>query len=424
MQLEQILIDEKLKEDKKAFETSYSNYMKRRNEVLKSIDVNKLKEKLRKIREKSVEKLIDLKNLTEKNLEQQGIVVHEARNIIEARKILFSLIEKGEVIVKSKTNVGREIELNKFFEENKNEVFETDTGDFLVSVCEEEAVHPVTPAIHITTKRIVEAIERKFGVKLREDPKEIVQWIRNYIRERIFRAKVGITGANVISSEGTIFIVENEGNISLVSRVPEKHIIVSSIDKIVKSNEEAMTICKALAVFGTANSNVAYVNAIGGPSNTADIQKEIVYGAQGAREVHLILVDNGRSRLLNSNLKEALYCIGCGACLYSCPVYRSLLKNYGGKTYYGGIGLIRSSSFEDIIEISQKAFYCTTCGACKEICPVGIDVPKLIRELRANLTKNDINTEVNKKMIENLESFGNPYGIIEKESKPKNLYCC
>jgi len=424
MQLEQILIDEKLKEDKKAFETSYSNYMKRRNEVLKSIDVNKLKEKLRKIREKSVEKLIDLKNLTEKNLEQQGIVVHEARNIIEARKILFSLIEKGEVIVKSKTNVGREIELNKFFEENKNEVFETDTGDFLVSVCEEEAVHPVTPAIHITTKRIVEAIERKFGVKLREDPKEIVQWIRNYIRERIFRAKVGITGANVISSEGTIFIVENEGNISLVSRVPEKHIIVSSIDKIVESNEEAMTICKALAVFGTANSNVAYVNAIGGPSNTADIQKEIVYGAQGAREVHLILVDNGRSRLLNSNLKEALYCIGCGACLYSCPVYRSLLKNYGGKTYYGGIGLIRSSSFEDIIEISQKAFYCTTCGACKEICPVGIDVPKLIRELRANLTKNDINTEVNKKMIENLESFGNPYGIIEKESKPKNLYCC
>jgi len=424
MQLEQILIDEKLKEDKKAFETSYSNYMKRRNEVLKSIDVNKLKEKLRKIREKSIEKLIDLKNLTEKNLEQQGIVVHEARNIIEARKILFSLIEKGEVIVKSKTNVGREIELNKFFEENKNEVFETDTGDFLVSVCEEEAVHPVTPAIHITTKRIVEAIERKFGVKLREDPKEIVQWIRNYIRERIFRAKVGITGANVISSEGTIFIVENEGNISLVSRVPEKHIIVSSIDKIVESNEEAMTICKALAVFGTANSNVAYVNAIGGPSNTADIQKEIVYGAQGAREVHLILVDNGRSRLLNSNLKEALYCIGCGACLYSCPVYRSLLKNYGGKTYYGGIGLIRSSSFEDIIEISQKAFYCTTCGACKEICPVGIDVPKLIRELRANLTKNDINTEVNKKMIENLESFGNPYGIIEKESKPKNLYCC
>jgi iron-sulfur cluster protein len=424
MQLEQILIDEKLKEDKKAFETSYSNYMKRRNEVLKSIDVNKLKEKLRKIREKSVEKLIDLKNLTEKNLEQQGIVVHEARNIIEARKILFSLIEKGEVIVKSKTNVGREIELNKFFEENKNEVFETDTGDFLVSVCEEEAVHPVTPAIHITTKRIVEAIERKFGVKLREDPKEIVQWIRNYIRERIFRAKVGITGANVISSEGTIFIVENEGNISLVSRVPEKHIIVSSIDKIVESNEEAMTICKALAVFGTANSNVAYVNAIGGPSNTADIQKEIVYGAQGAREVHLILVDNGRCRLLNSNLKEALYCIGCGACLYSCPVYRSLLKNYGGKTYYGGIGLIRSSSFEDIIEISQKAFYCTTCGACKEICPVGIDVPKLIRELRANLTKNDINTEVNKKMIENLESFGNPYGIIEKESKPKNLYCC
>jgi iron-sulfur cluster protein len=424
MQLEQILIDEKLKEDKKAFETSYSNYMKRRNEVLKSIDVNKLKEKLRKIREKSVEKLIDLKNLTEKNLEQQGIVVHEARNIIEAREILFSLIEKGEVIVKSKTNVGREIELNKFFEENKNEVFETDTGDFLVSVCEEEAVHPVTPAIHITTKRIVEAIERKFGVKLREDPKEIVQWIRNYIRERIFRAKVGITGANVISSEGTIFIVENEGNISLVSRVPEKHIIVSSIDKIVKSNEEAMTICKALAVFGTANSNVAYVNAIGGPSNTADIQKEIVYGAQGAREVHLILVDNGRSELLNSNLKEALYCIGCGACLYSCPVYRSLLKNYGGKTYYGGIGLIRSSSFEDIIEISQKAFYCTTCGACKEICPVGIDIPKLIRELRANLTKNDINTEVNKKMIENLESFGNPYGIIEKGSKPKNLYCC
>jgi iron-sulfur cluster protein len=424
VQLEQVLTDKKLKEDRRAFEISYSNYIRRRNEVLKNIDVNELKEKLMKIRESSIEKLIELKNLTIKNFEQQGIAVHEARNAREAREILFSLIEKGEVVVKSKTNVGREIELNKFFKENKNEVFETDTGDFLVSVCEEEAIHPITPAIHITTERIVEAIERKFGVKLREDPKEIVQWIRNYIRERIFRAKVGITGANVISAEGAIFVAENEGNISLISRIPEKHIVVSSIDKIVESNEEAIIICKALAIFGTASSNVAYVSVIGGPSSTADIQKEIVYGAQGAREVHLILVDNGRSKLLNSSLREALYCIGCGACLYSCPVYRTLLKNYGGKTYYGGIGLVRSSSFEDIIEISKKAFYCTTCSACKEICPVRIDVPKLIRELRADLTKNNINTEVNKKIAENLESFGNPYGVIEKGSKPKNLYCC
>jgi len=387
------------------------------------MDEEALKKDLRRIKEYSIKNLSALKAKAIENLKKQGVKVFEAKDSKEAKEILLKLIPEGETIVKSKSNVINEIGIEDL--EKRNEIIETDCGDFLVQISEESSVHPVTPALHLTVDRIVRVIEKKFGVKLEGKPEEIVKWVIGYFREKILKAKIGLSGANIISADGWIFIVENEGNISLVSKLPEKHIIVASIDKIVPTIQDAITICKALAIYGAGASLPAYINVISSPSKTADIQKQIVYGAHGPKEVYLILLDNGRSKIIEEGLEEILYCINCGACLYFCPVYRQIFDNYGYK-YFGGRGVSLISFIFGIEKAFERGlFYCTTCSACKEQCPLSIDIPSLIRKVREIAVKNNLTTKTNFEMIENLESVGNPFGETIKEKEiPDKLYCC
>jgi iron-sulfur cluster protein len=423
MELKEILESERIREAKKGFSLAFQTYLTNRQNALEGMDEEALKKDLRRIKEYSIKNLSALKAKAIENLKKQGVQVFEAKDSKEAKEILLKLIPEGETIVKSKSNVINEIGIEDL--EKRNEIIETDCGDFLVQISEESSVHPVTPALHLTVDRIVRVIEKKFGVELEEKPEEIVKWVRSYLRERISKAKIGLTGANVISVDGGIFIVENEGNISLVSRLPEKHIIVASIDKIVHTIQDAITICKALAIYGTGASLPTYINVISSPSKTADIQKQIVYGAHGPKEVYLILVDNGRSKIIEEGLEEILYCINCGACLYFCPVYRQIFDNYGYK-YFGGRGVSLISFIFGVEKAFERGlFYCTTCSACKEQCPLSIDIPSLIRKVREIAVKNNLTTKTNFEMIENLESVGNPFGETIKEKEiPDKLYCC
>ena len=423
MQLSEILESERIKNARNSFKIAFQTYLINREKAMEGVDLARLKKELRRIREFSIKNLQFLKSKAIENLKKHGINVFEARDAKEAKEILYDLIPAGEIVVKSKSNVINEIGIEEFKE--RNEIIETDCGDFLVQICEESGVHPITPALHLKIEKMVEAIEKKFGVKLEKKPEEIVKWVKNYLREKIYRAKIGLTGANIISADGSIFIIENEGNISLVSRLPEKHIIVASIDKIVSSNEDGMIICKALAIYGSGASMPTYINVISSPSKTADIQKQIVYGAHGPKEIYLILLDNGRSKAIENGLEEILYCINCGSCLYFCPVYRQIFDNYGYK-YFGGRGI----SLVYLIFGIEKAFdsglfYCTTCSACKEECPLDIDVPHLMKKIREIAAKNNLTTKTNLGMIENLESVGNPFGEAPKEGViPEKLYCC
>jgi iron-sulfur cluster protein len=423
MELKEILESERIREAKKGFNLAFQTYLTNRQKALEEIDEEALKKDLRRIKEYSIKNLSALKAKAIENLKKQGVQVFEAKDSKEAKEILLKLIPEGETIVKSKSNVINEIGIEDL--EKRNEIIETDCGDFLVQICKESSVHPVTPALHLTVDRIVRVVEKKFGVKLEERPEEIVKWVRSYLREKISKAKIGLTGANVISADGGIFIIENEGNISLVSRLPEKHIIVASIDKIVSTLQDAITICKALAIYGTGVSLPTYINVISSPSKTADIQKQIVYGAHGPKEVYLILLDNGRSKIIEEGLEEILYCINCGACLYFCPVYRQIFDNYGYK-YFGGRGVSLISFIFGIEKAFERGlFYCTTCSACKEQCPLSIDVPSLIRKVREIAVKSNLTTKTNFEMIENLESVGNPFGETIKEKEiPDKLYCC
>jgi len=398
------------------------SYKEKRDKLLSEEEKEKFREELRKIKEDSINDIYNLKKKAIENLTKNGIKVIEAKDSNEANKKIREIIGKEKLVIKSKSNTANEINLNE--ELKDKELIETDLGDFIVQIFNGEDLHPVLPAVNLTPEKISKKIKEKFRKEVKATPEDIARFVREYLREKIYKAKVGITGANIISSEGSVFILENEGNISLTSRIPDKHIILTSFDKIVNTREEALKIVKAAGVFGTGQDYPVYVSIISGPSKTADIQNKLIMGAQGAKEVYLILLDNKRSEILNSKFKELLYCINCGACVNFCPVYHQIFTRYGTKYFQGAKGVI-SSYFKESNKdaYNNGAFFCTTCKQCQENCPMKIDLSSMIRDLRKSLVKEGIEPETVNEMIKNIKKFGNPFGDLRGKT-PDKLYCC
>ncbi len=422
--LKDILNSERTKTGKETVLKSYDNYLKNRTKSQEDVNVEKLKETLKKIKKYSLENLDELKEKAIKNIKNQNIKVFEAKNPEEARKIILKLIPARAKVVKSKSNTFNEIGLEKILLK-RNDFTETDCGDFIIQITGEKESHPVSPAIHVPLEKIVEAIRKKYKTTLPKDPVKITNWIRNHVKKKILEADVGITGSNIISSDGGIFILENEGNISLVSRLPQKHIIIAGIDKIVPTTQDAITICKACAIWGSGVPLPTYINVISSVSRTADIQKELIWGMYGPKEVYLILVDNGRNQMIKEGFNELLECINCGACLYPCPVYRNVLDEYGFH-YFGGRG-IGMTVFQENLEkgFERGMYFCTGCELCKQNCPMDIDIPKVVKRLRSKAVKKNLETDVNSEMMDNIRTSGNPFGEEIKEGKlPDKLYCC
>ncbi|MEM5766608.1 MAG: LUD domain-containing protein [Candidatus Aenigmatarchaeota archaeon] len=422
MDLNEILISERTSKAKESFRISSKNYLEIFNYAVKSINEKELKKKLRDIKEYSIKNIEKLKKEAIKNLRDQDIKVFEARDAKKAINIIQKIIPRNEIVVKSKSNTLNEIEIGKL--KKRNELVETDCGEFLIEISEEKGTHPVTPAIHLSVERISDMIEKRFGEKIEPKAEKIVDWVRNRIREKILKARFGLTGANAISVDGNIAILENEGNISLITRLVEKHVIVAGIEKIVPSVEDALLICKASAIWGTGTRWPAYINLISSPSKTADIQKEIVKGMHGAKEVYLILLDNCRKRAIEEGFEEAFYCINCGACLYFCPVYRQIFDRYG-LNYLAGIGVCKTAFINGLkVAFDRGLYYCTTCKACKQNCPLEIDSSELVKKIRERAVKSKLETKTNKKMVDNVRKVGNPFGKMRLGEIPKELYCC
>ncbi len=396
---------------------------KRKMALLRNnLEYENFREELYQIKKKAISEIESLKKKAISALKENGINVFEAKDVKEAREIIEKLAEGKTKIIKSKSNVFNEIEEEGFLTDK--ELTETDLGDFICQIMGEKESHPVLPAIHLTPEEIAKKIKEKFNVDLESKPEKIANFVRNLLREKISQSEIGISGANAITSDGKILILENEGNISLVSKWPQTHIIVSGFEKIVENLESALKIVKASAIWGTGQDFPVYVSIISGPSKTADIQNQVVIGAQGAREVNLILIDNGRTKLLKEGFEELLYCINCGACLNFCPVFHQIGRNYGSK-YLGSKGIIFagfSESFKKAVD--SNCFSCTSCMACYQNCPVKINLPELMKKLRGYLEKENLQTGVNKEMIENIREFGNPFGKTEEGKIPKRLYCC
>lgn len=397
-------------------------YKEKRENISTFLERNLLREELYQIKKQVIDNLEEIKKQAIVNLEKNNIKVFEAKDAAEARDLIEALTRNDRVILKSKSNIADEIDLKSIFV--GKELVETDLGDMINQWMTEEDLHPVFPAFHLTPEKIIEKIYQKFGQKIESRAEAIAAFARQYLRKKIPEATVGITGANVITADGRIILLENEGNISLVSRWPDRHIVISGVEKLAQDLESAMKIIKASAIWGAGQDWPVYVSIISGPSKTADIQNKLVIGAQGAKEVYLILIDNGRSRLLKEGLEELLFCLNCGACLNFCPVFHQLGREYGDR-YLGSKGIIFTALSRGLLQAKKSnAYACTLCSACFENCPVKINLPELMKKIRNRLNGAALSTEENKKMIANLQKFGNPFGEIFRNELPDKLYCC
>ncbi len=352
---------------------------RQKNRVLPDFDNRK--NKLRSIREFSVGNSELLKQSIRK-IEENGIRVFTAETAEDAIEILIREIGNKELVVKSKSNVTKEIRLSDELQSKNIQVIETDIGDRIMQVLGCKPSHPTGPVTHLSAKTIAEGLSKYYGMKINDNPDDIVKFMRKEIRAYIERADTGITGANAVTAEeGSIILAHNEGNIFEVLR-KKKHIVITGIDKIYPSIEDAINMLKIICYNATGSFIPSFVEIISGVSKTADVEKKFFRGVHSPRDVILILLDNKRTEIINEGYKELLYCIDCGNCLLHCPMYNTIGTEFAEDKYLGGKGLVYQSV--SLKEVNKKLDFCLTCGRCRRNCPLSINIPSAIRNLRSD----------------------------------------
>ena len=320
-----------------------------------------------------------------RSLERNHGVLHIARDRDEAQSILGDLVGSGKLVVFSKSIVAEELGLREYLESLGNQVWETDLGQLLIQLEHGKPMHTTAPAIHLTIEKAARLVREKLGGELPSspEPEDIVSAVRRFLRGIYYRADVGISGANAVAADtGSIVLVENEGNIRLVTGYPPIHIAVTGIEKIVPSLNDAISYALVQAAYAGLFPPT-YLNVISGPSNTADIEHRRVYGAHGPRELHLILIDNGRRRaLLDPGLRDHLRCIRCGRCQWECPVWHHTANKWGGPTYGGPMGVLWTAITLGKETGAELSMLCLGCARCDEVCPMEIPLSSLIRGLK------------------------------------------
>jgi len=256
-------------------------------------------------------------------------------------------------------------------------------GEFIIQKLGSRPMHILSPSIHVPKEDVAKLFSEITGEQLEPDIAKLVATARKLLREKYFEADIGMSGANVVAADtGTLFIIENEGNIRLVTGAPPVHITLVGMEKLVPTLADAYKVAEA--TWRYANYTVpSYVSLISGPSKTGDIEKVITYGAHGPKEFHVIFMDDGRTELAKHPVfSQALYCLRCGGCLYECPVFAVTAGHFGDK-YFGGIGAVWAGTISQNREkAASMAYTCLTCGRCKIRCPVEIDTPTMCVELR------------------------------------------
>ena len=341
-------------------------------------NAEELKEQAHNIKKKTLDRLDEYLEYLEKKVIQSGGRVHWARTDSEARRLIENLaVEKGvKSVVKGKSMVTEEIALNKGLIARGIEVFETDLGEFIIQLAGEPPSHLIGPAIHKTKEQIADLFAEKFGVGHMKDPQEMTMFARKTLRKRFLEADMGVTGVNfAIAETGSIVLFENEGNVRFSTSLPKIHVAVMGIEKVIPTLDDLGILIKLLARSATGQKLPGYISIINGPKRDEE--------RDGAEEFHLVILDNGRSSILaDEDLRETLYCIRCGACLNSCPVYLKIGGHAYGWVYSGPIGSILTPQLVNKKQAFQLPYASTLCGACAEVCPVKIDIPKILVALR------------------------------------------
>ncbi|MDB5385657.1 MAG: iron-sulfur cluster binding protein [Planctomycetaceae bacterium] len=339
-----------------------------------------LRDKARSIKDHTLAQLDQYLEQLERAVIQRGGHVHYAADAADAQSIVVEIARQSGVksIVKSKSMVTEEIHLNKHLEAAGFEVTETDFGEYIIQLAGERPSHIVAPVVHKTVEEVAEIMNRRLNSNTPADAKALAQQARRVLRAKFETADMGISGGNFLVAEtGTLVLITNEGNGRLTTTVPKIHMAIVGIEKVIPKLSDLPIFLKILARAATGQKLSIYTSMITGPRRPEE--------ADGPEEFHLVLLDNGRSKILGSPMRESLFCIRCGACLNACPVYRKIGGHAYGGIYSGPIGAILTPLFDGLKENHHQPHASSLCGACQAACPVKIQIPELLIRNRAAL---------------------------------------
>ncbi len=349
-----------------------------------------LRQEAHKIRQFAINHLDILLPSLASKIRDRGGRVYFAKDAAAATAYCLKIAKKEQVkmVVKGKSMVTEEIGLNQSLEAQGLEVNETDLGEYIIQLAGETPSHIIAPAIHKTRKEIARLFTQKLGIPYCEDPPVLTQAARKALREKFLEADMGISGCNLACAEtGHITTVSNEGNIRMSTTMPKIHMAFMGMERVVARLSDHDILFRLLSRGAAAQNMAGYVSYIGGP-RTADQM-------DGPDQFHLVIIDNGRSRILaDPEFREALLCIRCAACLNVCPAYGKIGGHAYGYPYSGPIGAVITPLLVGINRAKDLSLGEPLCGACKKACPVDIDLPRMLLALRAKLAEGDPKWEV------------------------------
>jgi L-lactate dehydrogenase complex protein LldF len=340
-------------------------------------DSSALRDHAKRIKEHALAHLDRYLEQLESSVLALGGHVHWAETAEDARRIVVEIAQKtgSQRIVKSKSMTTEEVHLNPALEQAGLEVTETDFGEFIIQLAGERPSHLVAPAVHHTRESIARILSARTGEALPDEPAALAKAGRRLLREKFAAADMGVTGANfAVAETGTVVLVTNEGNGRLTTSCPRVHVALVGIEKVIPRLIDLPVFLKLLARGATGQTLSVYTTLITGPRRAGE--------RDGAEEFHLVLLDNGRSRVLATPFRESLQCIRCGACLNACPVYRRIGGHAYGGVYSGPIGSILTPLFDSVKDNPHLPHASSLCGACQAACPVKINIPHMLIGLR------------------------------------------
>ncbi|MCI0738789.1 MAG: LutB/LldF family L-lactate oxidation iron-sulfur protein [Gemmataceae bacterium] len=340
-------------------------------------DSSALRDHAKHIKEHALAHLDRYLEELEQAVTNRGGKVHWAATAEDARQIVVNIARQAgcKKAVKSKSMTSEEIHLNPALEKAGVEVTETDFGEFIIQIAGERPSHLVAPAVHHTRESIARVMSNHLQESLPDDARSLAMTGRRVLREKFYQADLGITGANfVVAQTGTIVLVTNEGNGRLTTTCPRVHVAIAGIEKVIPRFSDLPAFLKLLARGATGQTLSVYTTIITGARQQGEMD--------GPEEFHLVLLDNGRSKILGSPFRESLQCIRCGACLNACPVYRRIGGHAYGGVYSGPIGSILTPLYDSVSLNPHLPHASSLCGACQAACPVKINIPHMLIGLR------------------------------------------
>ena len=355
-------------------------------------DYQELRSQANAVKQHAIENLDHYLEQFERSVEAHGGHVAYAKDAAEVADFVLSLAKErhARLIVKSKSMTTEEVDLNERLEHHGLESVETDFGEYLLQLAHERPYHIVAPALHKTRYDVAQILEQSLHIPNETVIEKQAAIARATLREKFLAADMGISGANfLVADSGAVVVVENEGNARLSTSAPKIHIAIAGIEKIIPRAQDLATFLKLLARSATGQPLSVYTSFLSGPRRNGEID--------GPDEFYVVLLDNGRTKLLADAAKrQSLYCIRCGACLNTCPVYRKIGGHAYPWVYSGPIGAILTPQFQGVSREPALPFASSLCGACAEVCPVKIDIPKILLELREEVRASEADQKINR----------------------------